>query len=213
MKEFSTTAALGFVLFSILEVMRPIFGMNRGYSFAWLCFLYILGACIQVSSLNTRIPAFIIIPLLILLPVIPLLARSYLPQSSIMYKSNSFLISYVSPFVVINAVLYLMLFSRMKIPTCIERFVDGLGSSAFTAYILDDPIKPAIFSGIERFPTYLILCITLLYSVQFVLVGVTLDKIRLFISRLLVKTFHYIFYCNKTQNGEYPHLSFLEFSY
>jgi len=193
--------ALLFLLFSVFETLFSCFDLNRGYSVVWLVILYLLGAIIKkcdVCSLFKSRTAVIGIIACVLLTWLQKIFGifSLVPGFKI---SNGFLVSYVSPTIVIIAVFHIILFSRMQFCNILKRVIAFAAPGAFAVYILNN--HPLIWANImdnafvylENDHPLVILAHIILFSIIFVAASILIDRLRIFIfeicrlNRLFIK--------------------------
>lgn len=174
-------------VFSIFSGIGDIFKLYNGYSFVWIMLLYVLGAGIKKCNLGKNIKNHQIIIGLLLLCIFTFSYKYY--SSSI---SENIFISYISPSVLLSAILYLIGFSRLKLNKILLKIVEFAAPSAFAVYLLNtnnlvwEYIMRNIFLNLTNAYILKFLFIPIIFSLLFVIVSVLIDKVRL----LLFKLFH-----------------------
>ena len=123
-----------FVLFSCYATFaRPYgdtFALKSGYSFLWLAAMYLVGAWIKKHSIAESISASKAGALLlfaIMLSVCSLCFPGVL---------NKIFVSYTSPTMVLMAVAYVILFSKLQFPPLGEKIIRCFSPAAFGVYLI-----------------------------------------------------------------------------
>lgn len=110
-----------------------------GYTLCWLIFLYLAGAILKKTQLGAKLPPAAALAGIFLLNFI-----SY--QLSTSWEGMCFLDVWISPTCVrqfifpchfYSAVLHLLLFSRLRVPAAIGRWISALAPGAFAVYIIN----------------------------------------------------------------------------
>ena len=99
-------------------------------------------------------------------------------------------VSYVSPTILGVAVLLLLVFTNLKIKTCLKKFIIIVSSSAFGVYLIH--VQPLVFEYIirERYTyignlqAYLIPIVVVLNAIIIFIMGIFIDKIRMMLFEL-----------------------------
>jgi len=159
------------------------FGFTDGYSFAWLAYLYLIGAMVSVLHIDEDISkAFAVSALIITILTVVLLSHLYggnLPIDILMERTF--------PTVLIPSILVVILFSKINIRD--RRFCNILiwiSSSVFAVYLLHDNryFRETFISNqfsIEAIGDVNPMLYMFIVTVLIFTVGILLDKIRLLI--------------------------------
>ncbi len=118
---------------------RDIFLSADGYSFLWLSYLYILGGYIKLYEPLKKVRGGYLVLLFFAFGAISLLPRLFLGERYALY-----LISYMSPTVVLGSVCLFLAFSKMKIRT-FKGIIKFFSAGAFSVYLIHT--HPVIFSN------------------------------------------------------------------
>ncbi len=178
--------------FSFLTLETDAFIFNEGYSVIWLALLYLVGAIIKKLDIASLISTkFCVLMLLIAF------SCTYIPQVVFPLTKNSFLlehtyyfISYDSPTVLLMAIGWLCLFSKLNFNDHLKRIISFFSTSAFSVYLIHDNrhirnifIKDTFTFVNEYNPIILVLIV--LGVVTAILISCTLiDKIRILLFRI-----------------------------
>lgn len=122
-------------LFSIVPsfAKHDFFGFNKGYSFSWLLTLYIIGAYIRkydVKGLRKKVAIF----LLMLLPTV-LTGMNYVLDNLRGAHHTMYLVTYISPFVLAEAILFLLVFKDVE-SDANNKLLQVLSVSSFDVYVI-----------------------------------------------------------------------------
>lgn len=195
LKKFTLVAILIFSVFSTfsLSVYDDPFSFKRGYTFVWLAFLYFLGAAMRKANLFSSIKRKTGITAILVLVLFSEIWSKYgLHIPVIGGRISRFnLISYVSPTILFIAIIHVILFSDMKLSQRMIKMVKFAGPGAFAVYLLNtqhyvwDYLKNR-FVFLCGAPLYQLIVVTIGFSVLFVILSVSIDKLR----QLLFKILH-----------------------
>ena len=182
-----------FLFFSVLDVFIKRFIPGSGYSFVWLSFLFFLGIVIKECQIGQMIKTGYIIIAIPMLTIITWYWRVYGTSLNIMKLSidPGLLVSYVSPTVLGGAILYIILFSRLKVNKTWEKVIAFLSSGAFAAYLLNDNPLVRQYVITNRFvhlatkPSGSLALLIIIFAGCFLLGAVLIDKIRQILFRVL----------------------------
>ena len=169
-----------FLLFSIQGVLSDPYKLNDGFSAFWIIILYVIGNLIRrldlfvKSSIMVLFTVFVCMTLMIWLPIV-------------LFKST-LLTNSLSPFIVIQGILLLLIFSKLRINS---KIISKLSPFAFGVYLFHEN---ALFREkfiVEKFifinnynVVYGVFIVLACAFVIFVL-GLLLDWIRSLIFKLL----------------------------
>ena len=167
------------VLFSFINTFTDVFKLSKGYSFVWLVILYILGGIIKKCNLGSKLKKYQII-----LSIVGLFIITYLFKIYGNGKISDLLISYISPTILISAILFIIYFSRIKFNDLGIKIVKFLAPSTFSVYLINTNrlvfkyiIKNMfIFTANQSF--LCIIFIPISFSIVFVIGSILIDKLR-----------------------------------
>lgn len=131
------------LIFTIMETCTGNFNTASGYSFVWLLILCIGGGIIKKIDLFPKVSSnakiFIILSCCILSYCLKMnsgILRSDIILSKVFINT----VEYISPFMFITAVSYLLLFSKLAIKSeKLKRMAKGMGEGAFAVFVLNNP--------------------------------------------------------------------------
>lgn len=175
--------AVIFVLFSCYEVFAGGFKTSGGYSFVWIALLYIIGAIIKKFEIGRQLrPIYCVLGIVFLCTV----SWAWKVLSGYMHISISpdLLISYVSPTILAAAVLYLILFSKLKLNSPMIKLISFAAPGAFAAYILNNQryvwsyVVYSRFSFLTQKPVIVMLAASIAFSLLFLACSVIADFVR-----------------------------------
>lgn len=149
LKEILITSAIAFTLPQIFFRIDP-FHVVKGYSAAWVIFLYILGAYLRKHSSCIRVRKRTLFIVYVLSVAVTWGVKFAIEFISFIYKGQAIdgnlLVEYTSPTMLIASVALLLLFSKIKTSVFIARFVSFVSPASFGIYIIHT--HPLIFYGI-----------------------------------------------------------------
>lgn len=187
------------IVFSIYGTVSKVFGdpffIGDGYSVLWLCILYILGAWIKKYSVLNRISNKLAIFGIFTSTMIVWFCFCCLPFGGL-------LISYISPFILFNAIMFLCIFSKINFSMCGKKIITWISPATFGVYLIhcqkivfNEYLKDAFEWMLEL--NIILLPIAILIVATFIfLVCIFIEKIRITFFKLLkVKNFISIIYC------------------
>ena len=128
-----------FILFSVIELYRGAFSIGNGYSFVWLVCLYFYGAYIKKYVDISKIKTIRLIKVLIACYIITFLSKYLILRLNISDRivSDSILVNYTSFTMVIISIIFLILFSNLKINNkYIIRLIKRLSPATFGVYLI-----------------------------------------------------------------------------
>lgn len=146
-KEMGLCLLSGVIIIIPISLLTDSFGFNNGYGVLWLVFLYLTGAYIAKYDLliNFSVKSSVIVVILSViiswyakLLVIKLLGTENFFDSKIQ--------NYVSPFVFLEAVALLSLFSKIKPIGKTAKLISVLSPLCFSVYLIHT--HPLIFNNI-----------------------------------------------------------------
>lgn len=179
--------------FSCYSTLRDVFSMGTGYTFIWLVILYLIGAIMKKCNIGKKIrplKAFILIVLLMLFTWIWKL-KGLTWQGTTFTITPDLFVSYVSPTVLLTAMLYLIGASKLNISDRLAKIIEFGGSSAFAAYLLNNQKSVWNYGMNQRFVymaglhSYVIPLHVFGFAAGFVIASILIDKVRMLVFRLL----------------------------
>ncbi len=138
-ETFEKMIVILFILLSVITTfgLKDYFEINRGYSPFWLIFCYITGAYIKLygnlfklSKLKKCIAIAVNIMLILLIEI---LIKKSVGISASFHE-------YSSPFIYINSILILEVFTEIKFEKVPRKFVLSLSNASFGVYIIHSHI-------------------------------------------------------------------------
>lgn len=117
---------------------RDIFLSADGYSFLWLSYLYILGAYIKLYEPLKKVRGVYLVLMFFAFGALSLLPKLFAGERYALW-----LISYMSPTVVLGSVCLFSAFSKMKIRFC-TKVIKFFSAGAFSVYLIHT--HPVVFS-------------------------------------------------------------------
>ena len=184
------------VFMGFVDSAIEIFSLNAGHSVVWFLFLYLIGATVKKYDLLNRIPCGIscisIIGAIVITWIVRLVFGSVgFEISGNQIQIGKILTSYCSPTVLLMALGWLVLFSRITLKKAAVRFLTVLSSSSFAVYLIHDNetvrkllIKNHFGFLSEMNGISLILC-TLAIAILIFTVCICIDKARMLLFRCL----------------------------
>lgn len=181
------------LIFSAFDLIPNIFNLSRGYSFIWLIILYILGAIIKKCNIGKTIKWYNALIFIILMGIITYFYKIYGMEFKVfnIKVKRDLLISYTSPTILLSAIMYLILFSKMKFNIIIEKIIQFGASSSFAIYIINE--TPLIrdnlinnrFINLAMSLTKQMYFHVITFSFLFVIASILIDKIRILIFKVI----------------------------
>lgn len=197
-KTLYTVGIIIFLVFSVYGAYSMHHGdrfkLANGYSVMWFIPMYALGAIIKKTEFYKKIPVYVALPTLALAYLSTWLIKinSVGDVSVGMQKLSQSLANYISPTIVIAAVMSVCLFAKINVK---HKFLAGLitffSSSAFSVYLIhdnnyfrDNIIVGAFKTVGDYSPVMLVLTVLAIALVIFV-VCVLIDKVRVLLFKIL----------------------------
>lgn len=179
--------------FSVLNTFVGIFNLGNGYSFIWLMLLYILGAIIKKCEIGKNVRPYKLLFILLLLHTITYILKIHSFEFKFFIfsiKSSSFML-YTSPTILGIALVYIMLFSKLKFDLKSEKFIGFFSGTTFAVYLLNDNnlirnnIIANLFSIIYNYSVLNIFICIVGFSILFVISSMLIDKLRILLFKYL----------------------------
>ena len=176
--------------FSIYEAYRPLFKLSGGYSFAWITLLYLTGAAMRKSGVGARLRPLAALAGIVLLSAFNCAWTFFSPLLPASLRESDPL-SYVSPTVLLTAVCFVILFSKLRLGKRICALARFAAPGAFAVYLLNT--HPLVWSMVlqDRFtalgegPAWRMLAVVLGFSAAFTVAALLVDKVRQAFVKLL----------------------------
>ena len=193
---------IGIVVFSFyttiaqnIGVNGDPFGINEGYSFLWLAFLYFLGAAIKKYKWNYKILhikrariKLVVVGIACVITTASwfLIISNFMPLILNMTWGEKMLMNYVSPTVLCLGIIFLILFSELDLNKKVVSFIRWCSPATFGVFLLHTQHKVIehVFSGgmfkwianyQGLFPTIVVLGISLIIFG----IGILVDRCRI----------------------------------
>lgn len=173
------------LLFSVLGFTGDQFALNNGYSFSWILLLYILGAVLKKTKLGHTIPAFVLIMGILILSAFSayLLSNWFEMDILSLHISTENVDSFLFPTHVANAVLHVLLFSKFRFRTTMQKIIAFAAKGTFAVYLLNThkivyTLTNDIFASLGRSSILTLLSVILIYSAGFVCISILIDYLR-----------------------------------
>ncbi|MBE5955800.1 MAG: acyltransferase [Lachnospiraceae bacterium] len=131
-KEMNRFAAILFLLFSCYanyaNATKDVFHLSGGYSFLWLAVMYLIGAWMKKCSIPEKVSntkAIVCLEICVLLT-----------WTIKIFKESSAFVSYVSPTILLVAVCFVVLFSKMQFGSLGKKLIQFFAPAAFGVYLI-----------------------------------------------------------------------------
>ena len=204
-KTLKKISILIIVFFSCLEFLTYSFGLSNGFSVMWIVALYIIGATIKKCKIEDKVNYKIPILIILVMGIITYLGGMFISDYSFMdiQISQRSLFDYNSPTIMISAICYLLIFSKIKINSKYGKIIKVLGMSTFSVYIVNctdvfwNNVMNGLFSATVDYPVYKMVFSILSFSVIFVLFVLLFDILRRKLFTICGVTKLYTFIDNK----------------
>lgn len=161
------------LLFSIIGLPFDAFKTQSGYSAIWLMILYCLGALAKKTDLFSAMKSSALI--------IIYFALSVISWAGMIVLNTSQLINYISPTILMNALVLVILFSRLKIKSTLIKKLSPLAFGIYlfqlNAVIWNDVLKDSmVFIAAE--PLAAGVCYVILFSFLLFSTGLITEFLR-----------------------------------
>ncbi len=170
------------VVFGCFELVFQCFYLSRGYSFAWISLLYLLGAILKKCDIGRWIS-----PLVGIVGILVLCTGTWI----FTLLRSDLLVSYTSPTILGTAILYVIVFSRLTLGDRMKKIIAFAAPGAFSAYILNCQRDVWKYLMKDRFlflldkPVISMVLVTLAFALLFLTASVLLDHVRRRLFKLL----------------------------
>ena len=161
-------------------------------SFALILILYFLGASIKKCRIGEKIPAYRLWLTIVICVVLTVTWHLLVPEITVGRAEWHYyqLHDNTSPTVVIPAICYVIIFSRIKAGEKLQKISSFFAPCVFAAYLLNthpliyNEILILKFSPLAKINPLLAFLIAAVFSVAFVVAACLIDKIRLVLYKL-----------------------------
>lgn len=188
-KDLNKLVVVILMVFSVFStastVVSDTFSLKGGYSFGWLVILYIVGVWIKKNEIDKKGKTSVWIGILLVSIIMPWLWTIYSPVLNFMFMN------YLSFTVVLEAISFVVIFSRMKLSSKGNAIVRIFSPAAFgvylihTQYLIFEHCIRDTFSGIANAPVG-IMALEVLGAAGFVfVVCLAIEKVRLLLFDIL----------------------------
>lgn len=171
------------------EYMSDFTFINRGYSVWWLMILFYIGAVIKKLDLGKNIKTKKLIILLFIIYIVAYVWNFFIPILALKHENlgyfSKFLYEYISPTNLFAAIIYVLLFTRIKIKSkVLKKYLPILSIATFGVYVMH--LHPYIyhtmlkdaFTFILDYNIFLEPFIVILIALGFLTIMLIIDIIR-----------------------------------
>lgn len=175
------------VLFSGISVSNDSFWLHNGYSFAWLLYLYLVGATLKKCNVAEKISTSHAFAGILILWGLRTLLHLYDPDWTVFIfrLRRSQLTAFTDPSTLLLSVLHIIAFAGLKIPSDkLRKVIDLAAPRTFSVYLLNTHpvIWPYfvmnVFAGHRVDNLFLLVCQLVAMSCIFVIVSILIDMLR-----------------------------------
>lgn len=184
--------------FSVWDIFINRFTLRGGYSVIWIVLLYILGSIINKCQIGKNLKQYQAIILMLVFVLITYLVKMYGNDNCFiindilnLYIGKNILVNYTSPTILGIAVLFVISFSKLQFKGKIENVISFASISVFSVYLLNthyvfwDLHMKNLFADMVHSSVVKIYVVVLGFSLLFVLASILIDKVRLFVFKIL----------------------------
>ena len=180
------------VIFSVVEIVTKKQKLDRGYTFAWLLILYIMGGIINKCNIGKRLKVYQGAVLIMLINIAGLLWKLYGTDFSFFgFKINrDTFILYTSPLILAAAVIHVITFSKIKFSKGLVKIIAYAAPFSFAVYLLNTQyyiwnfVLKGTFAAWADKEWYIMALAVVAFSVAFVTGAVLIDRIRMRLFRI-----------------------------
>lgn len=177
------------IFFSFIDVFTGAdFNTLAGYSVIWLVILYFIGATIKKCRLEDKISTekciLLTVGLLLVTWVVKISNIDLSIGNSLIQFNSNTLVSYCSPTILIVSMLFVIVFSKLRISEKAGKLISLLASGAFAAYLIN--LNCCVWAYIlpwqqpymyEKSAVWLVTT-SVLFCVLFLTVSIAIDIVR-----------------------------------
>lgn len=197
-KKCNRFVLLLIAIFSVYGTISKVFGdpffLGDGYSVLWLCILYFLGAWIKKYNILNRINNKLALLGIFISTITVWCCFCWIPFGGL-------LISYISPFILFNAIMFLCIFSKINFGLIGKKMIAWISPATFGVYLIhcqkivfNEYLKNAFEWMLELNIILLPIAVLIVAAVIFILC-IFIEKIRIaFFKFLKVKNLINIIY-------------------
>ena len=187
----STLKKLIVVTFLIFSVLIPFSFVGHSivnpFTFAWVFILYFWGAAIKKCNIGKNISSIKLVLIIFFCAIITFVWNAVLTKVSThqVIWNNSILDQYNSPTMVISAISYLILFSRIKVDEKGQWLINFVAPCLFASFLINshpiiyNEVLFNLFVPLASKNAFLTTFIVILFSVTFVICSCLIDRIRM----------------------------------
>ena len=192
-KDLKRLVILIILFFSIINIFTKSFNVDNGYSVIWLALLYIVGGAIKKTNAFKKIKIYQSLLIIAAMIGITYYIKIYGKDILILGLNieHGRILNYVSPTILIIALMLINVFSKIKIPNVSRKIIAFLSSSSFAIYLLND--HPLVREQYIKNSFLFLLDLRIIKAVMFIVIfavlfmisSVLIDKVRLLLFKLL----------------------------
>ncbi len=181
---------------------RDLFVVGSGYSAMWLMILYLIGAYFRIYGFPKSAKWYITLPTFFVSAGIAVLQfiiaqkwieNGVLKEGDWLYQNKSFLISYISPCMVLMATCLLLFFGQLKIRFKISEIIIGnLGKASFGVFavhvsdmVWNHFMPKRLYKPLGTLPVFQLVVGTILAGIGLYLVCALYSLARIYLFKLL----------------------------
>lgn len=131
-KEITRLVATLFLMFSVVGLITDPFGIDYGYSFTWIAFMYISGAWIKKCNITEKVEKNTALLISLFCVVITWLTFVFSPLR------HDVFVKYVSPTMVLYGGCMLIVFSKFKFGKTLTKIISYVSTCTFAVYIIHE---------------------------------------------------------------------------
>ena len=167
------------------KMNADVFVLKSGYSFLWLALIYLVGAWMKKHQIVERYNKKQAIVLILFLTMLSMLTL-YFPE-----PFRNILISYTSPTIVLIAVAYMVLFSKLQFNVAGQKLIQCFSPAAFGVYLIH--VHPCVwvyfmkkrFTFIADSSAWVLPFKVIGYAAIVFVVCILIEKVRLILFQVL----------------------------
>lgn len=180
---------------NLTHFMDTSWGLKNGYSTLWLIIMYLMGGISNRMNIASKLRKSHLLLLFILSSIFIFLSKLIIDGASLRIlgkvRGGSTFIDYTSPFILLNAIILLLLFSRIKIQShkC-KRFISFISATALGVYLIH--VHPLVWDQLYGSTSCaasfspLIMTVTILFAAALIFLACSIiEKVRQYVFRFL----------------------------
>lgn len=190
-KQLKRTFWIIILFYVVGDNLFGILTLNRGYSFAWLVILYLIGAIMKKCDIGKNIKA--VQAWLGIIGLVLVSCSWKIWGMDITFLNFNFssgvLISYVSPTVLGAAVLHIIAFSKMRFSSLTSKIISFFAAGSFAVYIINCQrfvwklVFTDLFVNLGTQNVLTVISKVVIFSILFVFLSIIIDRCRIFLFR------------------------------